>query len=113
MLLRLRSFIVERQPAKKPETHLKTGDNFFEATENKNNYINPRVREAQLMAELARDIEEEEREEEERKRKREEEEGEGKKDKEMQMLVSKLEELKSPPLEIPEYKDAYKVSRFF
>ncbi|KAF7388565.1 hypothetical protein HZH68_012507 [Vespula germanica] len=100
--------VTERQPAKKPETHLKTGDNFFEVTENKNNYINPRVREAQLMAELARDIEEEEKEEEEKKKKREEEEEEAKKDKEMQMLVSKLEELKSPPLEIPEYKDAYK-----
>ncbi|XP_014610015.1 PREDICTED: uncharacterized protein LOC106789947 [Polistes canadensis] len=101
--------LTDRQPpARKPETHLKTGNNFYDSTENKNNYINPRVREAQLMAELARDVEEEEEEEEKRRKREEEEKEEAKKDKEMQMLVSKLEELKSPPLEIPEYKDAYK-----
>ncbi|KAK2584923.1 hypothetical protein KPH14_002519 [Odynerus spinipes] len=94
--------ITERPIPRKPETHLIMGDDFFEATESMNNYVNPRVREAQLMAELAREVEEEE------KKKREEEEEETRKDKEMQMLVSKLEELKSPPLEIPEYKDAYK-----
>ena len=31
------------------------------------------------------------------------------KEQDMRMLVSKLEDLKGPPLEVPEYKDAYKV----
>ncbi|XP_076661469.1 uncharacterized protein LOC143365295 isoform X2 [Halictus rubicundus] len=90
----------ERPQPVKPETHLRTGTDFFKSTENTENFINPRAREAQLMSELNRDIEEEEKRRNERKEKRTEEE--------MKMLVSKLEDLKCPPLEVPEYKDAYK-----
>ncbi|XP_031830751.1 uncharacterized protein LOC116426228 isoform X2 [Nomia melanderi] len=90
----------ERRQPVKPETHLRTGKDFFQNTENTDNFINPRVREAQLMSELNKDIEREERERKVQKEKKTEEE--------MQMLVSKLEDLKGPPLEVPEYKDAYK-----
>ncbi|XP_053979117.1 uncharacterized protein LOC128876625 isoform X2 [Hylaeus volcanicus] len=74
----------------KPETHLKTGTDFFQSTENTDNFGNSRFKEAQLNSEK-----------EMRKEKNAKEE-------EMKMLVSKLEDLKGPPLEIPEYKDAYK-----
>lgn len=89
----------------KPETNLKTGKGFLQSTENSENFSNPRAKEAQLMSELNRDIEEEERRQKERKEKKKEEE--------MKMLVSKLEDLKGPPLGIPEYKDAYKADFFF
>ena len=62
------------------------------------------------MEELAKDLQDEE----ERRKKEEEEEEERKRlqrEEEMKMLVSKLEDLKSP-LEVPEYKDAYKVWQF-
>lgn len=36
---------------------------------------------------------------------------ERKKEQDMKMLVSKLEDLKGPPLGVPEYKDAYKVNK--
>ncbi|XP_076175539.1 uncharacterized protein LOC143150865 isoform X3 [Ptiloglossa arizonensis] len=87
---------VRSQPMK-PETHLKTGRDFFQSTENTDYVINSRSKEVQSMAEL-NDIEEERKS---RKDKNATEE-------EMKMLVSKLEDLKGPPLGIPEYKDAYK-----
>ncbi|XP_033330525.1 uncharacterized protein LOC117222747 isoform X2 [Megalopta genalis] len=90
----------ERPQPVKPETHLRTGTEFFKSTENAENFINPRAREAQLMGELNKDVEEEEKKRREQKEKKTEEE--------MKMLVSKLEDLKGPPLEVPEYKDAYK-----
>ena len=34
-----------------------------------------------------------------------------KKEEEMKLLVSKLEELQSTPIPLPEYKDAYKVNK--
>ena len=68
--------------------------------------MSPRTRESQLMAELIKDIEDEE----EKQKREEEEEEKRKKEEEMKILVSKLEDLKGPPLEIPEYKAAYKVS---
>ncbi|XP_076246760.1 uncharacterized protein LOC143186840 isoform X2 [Calliopsis andreniformis] len=90
----------ERPQPVKPETHLRTGKDFFLNTENTDNFVNPSLNEAQLMNELNRDVEEEEiRQKEQREKKKEEE---------MKMLVSKLEDLKGPPLGIPEYKDAYK-----
>ncbi|XP_015431263.1 PREDICTED: uncharacterized protein LOC107187634 [Dufourea novaeangliae] len=90
----------ERQQPVKPEIHLKTGRDFFQSTESTENFVDPRAKEAQLMRELNRDVEEEERRQKQQKEKKKEEE--------MKMLVSKLEDLKSPPLEVPEYKDAYK-----
>lgn len=85
----------------KPETHLKTGRDFFQSTENTDYVINSRSKEVQSMAEL-NDIEEERKS---RKDKNATEE-------EMKMLVSKLEDLKGPPLGIPEYKDAYKAGLY-
>lgn len=70
-------------------------------------FSDPRQKEAELMAELAKDAEEEE--EEKKKKEEEEEMNRLKKEEEMRLLVSKLEDLKGPPLEIPEYKAAYKV----
>ncbi|XP_043514710.1 uncharacterized protein LOC122531139 [Frieseomelitta varia] len=92
----------ERSQPVKPETHLKTGNSFFQSTEHADNFIDCRTREAQLRNESNKAIEEEEE-----RRKRELKEKQ-QKDEEMRMLVSKLEDLKGPPLEIPEYKDAYK-----
>lgn len=101
---------------KKPETNLRTGGGFFaEKTEARDFFTDPRVKEEELAA-VAKAEEEEERkrreEEELEKQKEEEEELERDRAKaeEMRMLVTKLEGLKGPPLEVPEYKAAYKVS---
>ncbi|XP_043258873.1 uncharacterized protein LOC122401040 [Colletes gigas] len=88
---------VRSQPVK-PESHLKTGRDIFQNTESTVSFGNPRSKEAQLMSVLNNNVEEERRKRKETKTKEEE----------MKMLVSKLEDLKGPPLEIPEYKDAYK-----
>lgn len=101
--------IADRLWSKKPQTHLKTGGDFFQATESTENFVHPRVKQTQQQAELVRD--EEEMEEEDRRMRsleREQEENR-KKDEEMKLLVSKLEDLNGRPLEIPEYRDAYKV----
>ncbi|CAD1478314.1 unnamed protein product, partial [Heterotrigona itama] len=92
----------ERSQPVKPETHLKTGNSFFQSTEHADNFIDCRIREAHLRNKSNKTVEEEEE-----RRKREQKEKQ-QKDEEMRMLVSKLEDLKGPPLEIPEYKDAYK-----
>lgn len=60
------------------------------------------------MAEHAKDLEDKEN----KTKDGEKEEEKRHKKEEMKMLVSKLEDLKGPPLEIPEYKAAYKVSYF-
>lgn len=82
--------------------HLKAGGDFYQNTETTENFVHPCVKQAQEMAERAKDNNEEDRWmrslEEERK-----------KDEEMKMLVSKLEDLNGRPLEVPEYRDAYKV----
>ncbi|KAG7205450.1 hypothetical protein KM043_007440 [Ampulex compressa] len=103
--------IKERTTWRKPENHLKTGRDFFQTTESTENFVNPRVKEAQLMSELNKDVEKEEQEqeeEEEEERKRRERFEKEMRDEEMKMLVSKLEDLQGPPLEVPEYRDAYK-----
>ncbi|CAL7943591.1 unnamed protein product [Xylocopa violacea] len=89
------------QPVKL-ESHLKPGKSISESTENKSSFIVPHTREEQLTNKLKKDSEEEEKKQKELKEKQ-------KRDEEMKMLVSKLEDLKCPPLEVPEYKDAYKV----
>ncbi|XP_015588038.1 uncharacterized protein LOC107264361 [Cephus cinctus] len=92
----------ERQLPRKPETHLKPGGDFHRVTETSEMFVDPRVKEMRLMAELEKDIAAEEQKKQEGEAKRK------KKEDEMKVLVSKLEDLKSPPLEVPEYRDAYK-----
>lgn len=83
-----------------PESHLQTGGSFYDATESSR--INqPTDRD---------DVKEDTLADESRTRNEREEEKRRKKEEDMKMLVSKLEELKGPPLEVPEYKDAYKVN---
>lgn len=81
--------------------YLKAGGDFYENTKSTENFAHPYVKQAQ-MAERIKDNNEEDRwmrnQEEERR-----------KDEEMKMLVSKLEDLNGRSLEIPEYRDAYKV----
>lgn len=95
----------ERRAPKVPVSNLRPGGGFYEKTETSEFFSDPRDKEAELMAELAKDAEEEE----EKKKREEEERSRLRKEEEMKLLVSKLEDLKGPPLEIPEYKDAYKV----
>lgn len=97
-------YFAERPHPVKPETHLKSGNLFFENTlEDTVNFINSSIRETRLMHESSKDSEKE-------KKKRKELIEKQRKDEEMKMLVSKLEDLKTSPLEIPEYKDAYKAN---
>lgn len=98
--------VTERSQPMKPETHLKTGTSFFQNTENTDNFVDFRTEQAQFTNAINKDIVEKEKTKKELKEKQ-------KKDVEMKMLVSKLEDLKGPPLEIPEYKDAYKVNLIF
>lgn len=94
--------ITDKQQPQKPQIHLKAGGDFYENTESTENFVHPCVKQAQEIAERAKDNNEEERwmrSQEEARRK----------DEEMKMLVSKLEDLNGRPLEIPEYRDAYKV----
>lgn len=97
-------YFAERPHPVKPETHLKTGSLFFENTlGDAVNFIDPNIGETRLTHESSKDTEGE------RKKKKELMEKQ-RKDEEMKMLVSKLEDLKTSPLEIPEYKDAYKAN---
>lgn len=97
--------VTERCQPVKPESHLRAGRNLFQSTESTENFTNPRTREEQSMSELKGDAEGENRRKEQKER--------NKKEDEMKMLVSKLEDLKGPALEIPEYKDAYKADLHF
>lgn len=86
--------ITDKSQLQKPQMHLKAGGDFYQNTESTDNFVHPCVKQAQEMAEWAKDNNEEDRwrnQEEERK-----------KDEEMKMLVSKLEDLNGRPLEIPE-----------
>lgn len=97
-------YFAERPHPVKPETHLKSGNLFFENTlEDTVNFINSSIGETRLMHESSKDSEKE-------KKKRKELIEKQRKDEEMKILVSKLEDLKTSPLEIPEYKDAYKAN---
>ncbi|XP_033179160.1 uncharacterized protein LOC100744309 isoform X3 [Bombus impatiens] len=91
----------ERSRPIKPEIHLKTGNSFFQSTEHTDNFIDFRTKEPQLTSESNKIAEETEKKQKKLMEKKE-------KNKELEMLVSRLEDLKCPPLEIPEYKDAYK-----
>ncbi|XP_033231747.1 uncharacterized protein LOC117182751 [Belonocnema kinseyi] len=99
-----------RRGLKKPETHLRTGGDFYQTTEASQQFLSPRSREAKLMNDLVKDLEdEEEKKKKEAEDREEEDEIKRKKEEEMKMLVSKLEDLKGPPLGIAEYTAAYKV----
>ncbi|XP_060819920.1 uncharacterized protein LOC132909235 isoform X3 [Bombus pascuorum] len=91
----------ERSRPIKPEIHLKTGNSFFQSTEHTDNFIDSHTKEPQLTSESNKAAEEAEKKQKKLMEKKE-------KNEELEMLVSKLEDLKCPPLEIPEYKDAYK-----
>lgn len=94
--------IADKLQPQKPQVHLKSGGDFYQTTENTENFADPCVKQEQEMAERAKDNNKEEswmRDQEEERRK----------DEEMKMLVSKLEDLNGRPLEIPEYRDAFKV----
>lgn len=93
-----------RQGSRKPEANLRASGDFYQITEASQQFASPRSKEAQLMAEHAKDLEDKEN----KTKDGEKEEEKRHKKEEMKMLVSKLEDLKGPPLEIPEYKAAYK-----
>ncbi|XP_029172783.1 uncharacterized protein LOC114941809 isoform X2 [Nylanderia fulva] len=92
----------DRLQSKKPQTHLKAGGDFFQSTESTENFVHPRIQQ-EVDAKQIKDNNEEDKWIEE-----DDEEEKRKKDEEMKMLVSKLEDLNGRPLEIPEYRDAYK-----
>ncbi|XP_043287622.1 uncharacterized protein [Venturia canescens] len=91
-------YLNERRMPVLPESHLQTGGSFYDATESCR--INEPVDKDDLKDNAL--------DEELRIRNEREEEKRRKKEDDMKVLVSKLEELKGPPLEVPEYKDAYK-----
>ncbi|XP_050455770.1 uncharacterized protein LOC126853761 [Cataglyphis hispanica] len=95
-------YIKDRLQPKKPQTHLKTEGDFFQTTESTENFVHPHIKQTQeIDVKQIKDDNEEDKwidDQEEKKRK----------DEEMRMLVSKLEDLNGRPLEIPEYRDAYK-----
>ncbi|XP_071633716.1 uncharacterized protein [Temnothorax longispinosus] len=95
--------VKDKLQPQKPQIHLKAGGDFYQNTESTENFVHPCVKQAQEMAERAKDNNEEAR-----WMRGQEEEEERRKDEEMKMLVSKLEDLNGRPLEIPEYRDAYK-----
>lgn len=90
--------ITDKLQSQKPRIHLKVGGD-YQNTESTENFVHPYIKQTQ---EMAKDNNEEDRwmrsQEEERR-----------KDEEMKILVSKLEDLNGRSLEIPEYRDAYKV----
>lgn len=100
-------YIIDRLQSQKPQTHLKAGGDFFQSTESTENFVYPRVKQTQEIddKQIKDDSDEDKWIEEDQEEKR-------KKDEEMRMLVSKLEDLNGRPLEIPEYRDAYKVFIF-
>ncbi|XP_011310681.1 uncharacterized protein [Fopius arisanus] len=79
-----------------PETHLKSGGNFSQATENTQQFVDPRgtVVPPNDNDESIEDLLELD--------------NHHKKEEDMNLLVSKLSDLKHPPMETPEYKDAYR-----
>ncbi|XP_046142192.1 uncharacterized protein LOC114874602 isoform X2 [Osmia bicornis bicornis] len=85
----------ERLPPKKSDNHLNAEKNPHKENNTDKMNNNSRGKEVQLTIESKKHIVEEENKKQ-------------KKEMEMDMLISKLEDLKSEPLEIPEYKDAYK-----
>ncbi|XP_057328368.1 uncharacterized protein LOC130669461 [Microplitis mediator] len=87
-----------KRSLKVPESHLKSGGDFSGRTENYQNFVDPRgaVPIEQSHNNVIDHIEESKQE------------LERKKEQDIKMLVSKLEDLKGPPLGVPEYKDAYK-----
>lgn len=91
-------YFAERPHPVKPETHLKSGNLFFE-NNTRDAFIDPSIGKTRLTHESNKDSEEEKKRKEKQR-----------KDEEIKMLVSKLENLKTSPLEIPEYKDAYKAN---
>ncbi|CAL1679477.1 unnamed protein product [Lasius platythorax] len=95
--------IKDRLQSQKPQTHLKAGGDFFQSTESTENFVYPRVKQTQEIddKQIKDDSDEDKWIEEDQEEKH-------KKDEEMRMLVSKLEDLNGRPLEIPEYRDAYK-----
>lgn len=96
----------QRRETKKPKSNLRPGGNFYNVTEFIENFSSPKTREAQLMAQLSKDVE---AEEERARKERDKTESENQREGDMKVLVQKLENLKSPIPDIPEYKDAYKV----
>lgn len=96
------SFVIGRPQQVKHSNNLKTGKSLFQTTEN----ADSRAREKQPTNELNKNVKDAENGRKELKEQQ-------RKDEDMKMLVSKLEDLKGPPLEIPEYKDAYKVVKYF
>jgi hypothetical protein len=97
--------ITDKLQSFRPQTHLKSGGDFSQDTESTEHFTHPRIKQ---MQEAVEEFKDDEDNEEEKKRMREQEEKRNK-DEEMKMLVSKLEDLNGRPLEIPEYRDAYKV----
>ncbi|KAH0554039.1 hypothetical protein KQX54_007185 [Cotesia glomerata] len=93
----------EKRSLKVPESHLKSGGEFTGRTEHYQNFLDPRgaVPMDQSQEHVIHQIEDS-------KLQLERQEQEWKKEEDMNILVSKLEDLKGPPLGIPEYKDAYK-----
>ncbi|XP_011252442.2 uncharacterized protein LOC105249011 isoform X2 [Camponotus floridanus] len=95
--------VTDRLQPKKPQTHLKVEGDFFQNTESTENFVHPRIKQTQEIdtKQIKDDDDEEDKwidDQEEKQRK----------DEEMRILVSKLEDLNGRPLEIPEYRDAYK-----
>lgn len=83
-----------------PESHLRCGGEFHQKTENTQNFLDPRgsvpINDMSTVIAGNQDG-------------KSDGENHRKKEEEMKMLVSKLEDLKGPPMGVPEYKDAYKV----
>ncbi|KAK0090368.1 hypothetical protein PV325_001142 [Microctonus aethiopoides] len=88
----------EKRLSKLPKSHLKTGGEFISRTENAQHFIDPRG--AVPINHDRNSIGDDDMSKEEDKQRH--------KEKHMQILVSKLEDLQAPPLETPEYKDAFK-----
>ncbi|XP_063976662.1 uncharacterized protein LOC135162298 [Diachasmimorpha longicaudata] len=94
---------VFRQPAHQekrspmlPETHLQPAGNFSQATESTQQFVDPRgtvIYPNLPTSDSAEELDPE---------------NHPKKDEDMNLLVSKLSDLKHPPMETPEYKDAYR-----
>ncbi|XP_012284520.1 uncharacterized protein LOC105701937 [Orussus abietinus] len=77
----------ERRMPRKPETNLGPSGDFYGTTETSEKYVHPSRREEESVVRVEAPEEEEEA---------------------VEALVSKMEDWKGPPLEIPEYRDAYR-----
>lgn len=80
-----------------PTSHLMPGGDFGGTTENCQNFLDPR-------GAVPMDVNHDDEYTNEKQKNKEED---------MQLLVTKLEDLKGPPMEVPEYKDSYKVIKIF